>query len=100
MPKPTSTSLAARLTELEISPEELAALVKRPAEDVTRWIKDGPDEDAAVLLRFLAADDDALRRVDQLRRTHTRDLRGDGMSYAGIDPGELQPEPVKDGVVR
>jgi hypothetical protein len=85
MPKQTSpTPLAARLTELHIEPRELAALVRRPVEDVQKWLADGPDAEGAILTRFLADDTDALRRVNQLRRTHTRNLSGDGATQAGV----------------
>ncbi len=86
MPRKTSPSpLAQRLAELSISVEECAAVVKRPVELVRTWIDNGPDTEGIVLLRFLDDDADALRRVEQLRRTHTTTLRGDGMEYAGIE---------------
>lgn len=83
MSKQTSP-LARRLAELEISAEELAAIVRRPVELVEAWINTGPDTEALVLLRFLDDPEDAARRVSQLRRTHTTTLEGDGARYAGI----------------
>lgn len=84
---PRNSTLADRLAALAITPEELAAIVKRPVEEVGRWVKaETLGGEAAVLLRFLADDADALRRVNQLRRTDTTNLAGDGAAYAGVDP--------------
>ncbi len=77
-------TLTSRLDELGITPAEVAQIVKRPIELVEAWIDTGPDTEGVVLLRFLSDDADALRRVDQLRRTHTRNLRGDGATQAGV----------------
>jgi hypothetical protein len=87
MPKQISpTPLAARLTELHIEPSELAALVRRPVEDVQTWLANGPDPEGAILTRFLADDADATRRVEQLRRKVTRKLAGEGAERAGVSP--------------
>jgi hypothetical protein len=84
--KPTSNPLADKLDRLGIAPKELAGVIRRPVDEVGDWY-DGtakPDADALVLLRFLDDDTDALRRVEQLRRTRTQTLEGDGARYAGI----------------
>ena len=79
-------NLGDRLDQLGISIEECSALVYRSPAEVEEWMqaKTLPDE-AAVLLRFLSADADALRRVNHLRRTFQGDLRGAGINYAGIE---------------
>jgi len=82
--KSTSNPLADRLAELGISPAELAAIVGVRVEEVHDWIENGPPAHGRVLTRFLHADDDALRRIAQSRRTDTTTLEGDGARYAGI----------------
>ena len=91
MPKTATNPLSDRLEALAITPAELATIVGRSVEEVEGWVNaEAPlGGEAAVLVRFLADAADAQRRVGQLRRTHTRDLRGDGMAYAGIDPDKL-----------
>jgi hypothetical protein len=71
------TELAAQLDALGITPTELAALVGRPVEEVEGWIAKGPDAAAKVRLRFLLNELDAIRRVEQLRRTYSQSLAGD-----------------------
>jgi hypothetical protein len=67
-----------RLRELQISPEELAQLVNRPLEEVKAWIDaESLPGEAKILTRFLADDADALRRVEFLRRSYTRNLLSD-----------------------
>lgn len=92
--------LAERLAELSITADELAAIVKRDPAEVAAWI-DGstePDAEAAVLLRVLDDDADALRRVQRVRNKRTQPLKGDdwqtksvdipyGGGYAGADAG-------------
>jgi hypothetical protein len=84
MPRKTSSSpLAARLAELNITAEEAATLARLPLADVEAMI-DGSATAPDVQFRWLADDTDALRRVGQLRRTHTRNLEGEGVRYAGV----------------
>jgi hypothetical protein len=78
-------TLKARIDALGISPPELAALVRRPLDEVENWLTTKQlGGEAAVLIRFLADPEDAHRRVEQLRRTVTRSLEGDGAAYSGI----------------
>jgi hypothetical protein len=84
--KPALSPLAAKLDQLNITVEEVAAVCRVPVEVVTNWIENGPDDEGAIRLRWLANDDDAdaLRRVGQLRRTHVRNMAGDGATQAGV----------------
>lgn len=98
--KRTPSPLAARLDALGIEAAELAAIIKRDPAEVAAWI-DGsaePDAEAAVLLRVLDDDADALRRVQRVRNMRTQPLKGDdwqtkhvdipyGGGYAGSDAG-------------
>jgi hypothetical protein len=97
--KPALSPLAAKLDQLGITVEECAAVCGVPVEVVTGFIENGPDAEGAIRLRWLDDDADGQRRIDQLRRTHTRDLRGDGMTYAGIDPDRVadRTPPVQTG---
>lgn len=96
MPSRKPSPLAARLAQLEITADEVAQIASVPVETVEDWIKDGPDAEGKVLLRFLADDADALRRVAQIRRTFHR-------NYAEGDRGALKlttttvGPPVRDG---
>ncbi len=99
--KSTPSPLAARLSELAIEPHELAALCRVDLSTVETWIADGLDGESAILTRFLADADDARRRVEQLRRTYTRTLEGEGSAHSGVTPpygtadiGVLDGEPV------
>jgi hypothetical protein len=86
-PKFDFKAFDARLASLGILSAELGQIIGRSAATVDRW-REGratPDSESLVLLRPLADDTDALRRVNQLRRTHTRTLEGDGVRYAGIE---------------
>ncbi len=79
-------ALTQRLDELEILPSELAALVRRPLDEVEGWLrsKTALGGEASVLLRALADAEDAQRRVSQLRRTFTQNMAGDGARYAQL----------------
>ncbi len=85
--KTSQSALSQRLDELQVEPRELATIVRRPLEEVERWIAaDDLGGEAAVLCRFLADADDAARRVEQLRKTYTRTLEGEGAEHAGVTP--------------
>jgi hypothetical protein len=83
-----STPLADRLAELGgVAPAELAAIIRRPVEQVESWI-DGsaePDGEARILLRVLDDSHTAALAVARIRGRQTRDLRGDGMLKSGIE---------------
>lgn len=82
---PKQSALAERLEALAITVEEVAAVCRVEVEDVERWVKaEALGGEAAVSLRWLADDADALRRVGQLRRTQTRSMGGDGAAHAGV----------------
>jgi hypothetical protein len=83
------TALATRLAELDITPTELAAIVRRPLSTVEEWIKDGPDASARILLRFLDDDHVAALAVERVRGTVTQSWRGDSAEHTGISPEQL-----------
>ena len=95
MPKAAGQALSDRLAELEISPAELAAIVGREVEEGEDWIENGPSAKGKIMLRFLAADADALRRVEQLRRTFIRTWAGDHAAQRTAT--ETVGPPVRDG---
>lgn len=99
MPRKPTSPLAARLDQLGFTADECAAVCGVPVEAVTDWIENGPDAEGAIRLRWLDDDDDARRRVEQVRRRQTRDYRGDGMAYAGIDPDKVadRTPPIQTG---
>jgi hypothetical protein len=77
------TPLAAKLDQLGIGIEECAKIARLPLAEVEAMVNgDAPVPD--VPFRWLADDADAARRVDQLRRTHTTTLEGDGARQAGV----------------
>jgi hypothetical protein len=82
-----STALADRLATLGIAPDELAAMIRRPVDEVEAWVAGDvdPDGEARVLLRVLADDHRAALAVQRVRDGWTADLRGDGAAYAGIE---------------
>jgi hypothetical protein len=92
-----TNTLRARLAELDITAEELAAIISYDAGTVVSWVEGTaePTDEERVLLRFLASDDNALRRVGQLRRTRTLPLRGEGdarhlaVPYGNHDAGHV-----------
>jgi|GEM_PF-5343271 len=95
------TSLRVRLANLGIGADECATLIHRPVSEVLQWVEGmaDPDADARVLLRFLANELDAIRRVEQLRRTYIQSLDGDrhdgvrvpyAGGYAGVTGGRPQ----------
>jgi hypothetical protein len=98
-----SSALADRLAELGgIEAGELALIVKRDPAEVSAWIDGSAEPDAAarVLLRivFDPEREHAVNlAVERVRNTHTRDLRGDGMTYAGIDPPNGPDAGLLDG---
>lgn len=88
MPKQTSPNpLAARLDALGIEAGELAAIIRRPVDEVAAWVAGDaePDAEARVLLRVLSDDHIATLAVQRVRDRWTADLRGDGAAYAGIE---------------
>lgn len=94
MAKQTSPNpLAERLAVLGIEAAELAAIVKRPADEVEGWVSGDsePDAEARVLLRLVMDPERAhaaALAVQRVRDSWTADLRGDGVAYAGIEtPG-------------
>jgi hypothetical protein len=99
----TLSPLHGRLLELSISPAELSQLVSRSESEVETWLtaKTLPG-DARVLTRFLSTDADALRRVDQLRRTQTLG-KPDAVVFGGVperayattDTGKIDGNVVK-----
>lgn len=84
--KRKTSPLAAKLDQLGITVDECAAVCGVPVEEVTDFIENGPDAEGAIRLRWLDDDDDALRRVEQLRRTYTRSMLGEGIEHAGVTP--------------
>lgn len=74
-----TNTLRIRLTELEITVEELSELLHYDVKVVLSWVegKAEPTPDEQVLLRFLASDADAQRRVYALRRTYHTTLEGE-----------------------
>jgi hypothetical protein len=87
-------ALADRLAELSITTEELAAAIQLPVEEVEAWVAgDAPlDADAKVRLRFLANDDDAIRRAAAVRGARKLNLQGsDAVTYAGIEGVTVPP---------
>lgn len=80
----TSKSLADRLASLGVTVEEVASICRVPTEWVESWIADGPDAEAAVWLRWLDDDDDAQRRVEQVRGKRTESLLGREAAAAGV----------------
>jgi transcriptional regulator with XRE-family HTH domain len=89
-------TLRIRLTELGITVEELAELIHFDTATVLSWIegKTEPNDSERVLLRFLASDAGAMRRVERLRRTYTTTLEGerhDGVTvpYGTNDVGKV-----------
>jgi hypothetical protein len=80
--KPTLSPFAARLDALGVSPAEAAQIARLPLEDVEAMVDGGPVAD--VPFRWLEDDADAARRVDQLRRTSARSLRGEGATQAKV----------------
>lgn len=84
------TELAARLAELEIAAAELAAIIRRPVEQVEAWVAGDaePDADARVLMRVLSDDHRAALAVQRVRDGWTANLQGDAATFAGIEtPG-------------
>lgn len=77
------TPLAARLEELSISVEEAAGIARLEIEDVQAMVK-GDAEVPDVPFRWLADDADAVRRVDQLRRTRVQNLESDAARAHGM----------------
>jgi hypothetical protein len=91
MPKQTSPNpLAARLGVLDIDAAEVAAIVRRPVEDVEAWIAGDaePDAEARVLLRLFMDPERthaAQLAAERVRNSYTDNLAGDGVAYAGIE---------------
>lgn len=71
--KKSSSALADRLAELEISPAELADICQVEVETVEGWIADEPDAEAKILLRpIFASDEAAIAAVEKVRRPVSR----------------------------
>ncbi len=91
MPKQTSPNpLAARLGALGIEPDELAAIIRRPADEVAAWVTGDaePDGEAKVLLRLVMDPERshaAALAVQRVRESYTRDMRGEAATLAGIE---------------
>lgn len=97
------SELASRLAALNISGDELAAILRRPAEDVAKWIDGGePDAEAKILLRLIMDPERthaAGLAAERVRHMATIPLRGNedactegieppyGGGYAGTDAG-------------
>jgi len=84
-----ASPLATRLDELGISAVELAAIIRRPVEDVEAWIAGDtePDGEARILLRVL--DDDHVATLAAERVRHMRTLpvrRSEDWQTAAIEP--------------
>ena len=83
------TELAARLAELDITPAELATIIRRPADEVAAWVAGDaePDGEAKILLRIVTDPERAhaaALAVQRVRDGFTRDMRGDAATLAGI----------------
>jgi hypothetical protein len=85
------TALAERLTTLGITPEELAAIVRRPIEEVESWVfgKTEPDASGRILLRIVTDPARALAAelaAEYFRAKGSVPLRGEGAQHAGVTP--------------
>jgi DNA-binding transcriptional regulator YiaG len=84
------TALADRLAVLGIEAAEVAAIIRRPAEEVEQWVSGDAEPDAAarILLRLFMDPERshaAQLAAERVRHTYTRDLRGEAAEHAGIE---------------
>lgn len=81
--------IALRLTELQISAEECAQIVRRPVEEVVGWI-DGadPDDESRVLLRLFMDEDRA--HAAQLAAERVRSKRVHGWQGEDWQTAEVE----------
>ena len=95
--KPTLSPLAAKLDQLGISVDECVAVCGVTVEVVTDWLENGTDAEGAIRLRWLDDDADALRRVNHLRRSYTRNLPSDAQRREQASNTATPLESVQDG---
>jgi hypothetical protein len=83
-------SLAQRLSELNITPDELAAIIDRTAEEVETWVSGDaePDGEAKILLRLITDPERthaATLAAERIRGRWEQSLKGDARTYAELE---------------
>lgn len=87
------TELAARLAALDIDAAEVAAIIRRPVDEVEAWVAGDAEADAEarILLRIFMDPDRAHAAqlaAERVRSSYIRDMRGEAATLAGIEsPG-------------